>query len=104
MEKCDFCIAKEVCIGEFPGPDGKCLGFAVPAELQESYRAFLEEEKKNDFAALCRPKADDLIDPTGILLTPSLHGKDCLGNGEHTGIECCCDECDHFLTCFPEYE
>ena len=26
----------------------------------------------------------------------------CLGNGEQ-GFECCCDECDYFLLCFPEY-
>ena len=37
-------------------------------------------------------------------LTPSYHGKDCLGNGEHTGFECQCDECDYYLICFPEYE
>lgn len=36
------------------------------------------------------------IDPsTGV------DGQDCPGNGEHLGIECCCDECDHYLTCFP---
>lgn len=37
-------------------------------------------------------------------LTPSYHGEKCLGNGEHEGIECCCDECDHYLICFPEYD
>jgi hypothetical protein len=36
-------------------------------------------------------------------LTPSFHGKDCLGNGEHPGIECCCDECDFYLACFPDW-
>ena len=25
----------------------------------------------------------------------------CLGNGEQ-GFECCCDECDYYLLCFPE--
>ena len=42
------------------------------------------------------------IESIGTQLTPSWHGKYCLGNGEHWGIECQCDECDHFLTCFPE--
>ena len=33
----------------------------------------------------------------------------CKGNGEAVDdngkpIECCCDECDHFLLCFPEYK
>lgn len=51
-----------------------------------------------------RNKADPLIDHTGTRLTPSLHGKDCLGNGTHQNIECCCDECDYFLDCFPEEE
>ena len=47
----------------------------------------------------------DMIDPaTGILLTPSYHGKDCLGNGAHPGYECCCDECDFYLECFPELD
>lgn len=40
-----------------------------------------------------------LADPE---LTPSYRGKKCLGNGEHPGIECCCDECDHLQTCFPD--
>ena len=41
------------------------------------------------------------IDVTGTELTP---GKPtlCLGNGKQ-GFECCCDECDYFLLCFPEY-
>ncbi len=33
----------------------------------------------------------------------------CKGNGEAVDdngkpVECCCDECDHFLLCFPEYK
>ena len=48
---------------------------------------------------------DDMIDPsTGILLTPSYHGEKCLGNGFFPGYECCCDECDYFLECFPDYD
>ena len=27
----------------------------------------------------------------------------CLGNGEQ-GFECCCDECDYYLLCFPEFD
>ena len=43
-----------------------------------------------------------IIDITGIELTP---GKPdiCLGNGEQ-GFECCCDECDYYLICFPEFD
>ena len=44
----------------------------------------------------------NVIDPSGVILTP---GKPdvCLGNGEQ-GFECCCDECDFFLLCFPEFD
>ena len=43
-----------------------------------------------------------VIDITGVELTP---GKPtvCLGNGE-LGFDCCCDECDYFLLCFPEFD
>ena len=44
-----------------------------------------------------------VIDPTGAILAPG-RPKECQGNGEHKEFECCCDECDYFLLCFPEYE
>ena len=40
-----------------------------------------------------------IIDVTGVVLMPGNGGKDCLGNGEHPGIECCCDECDYMQCC-----
>ena len=43
-----------------------------------------------------------VIDPTGVELTPG-NPADCLGNGEQ-GFACCCDECDFFLFCFPEFD
>ena len=44
---------------------------------------------------------EKVTDITGVELTP---GKPlvCLGNGDQ-GFECCCDECDYFLLCFPEF-
>ena len=42
-------------------------------------------------------------DAKGTPLTPSLFGRKCLGNGEHLKHECCCDECDYYLYCFPQY-
>ena len=42
------------------------------------------------------------IDMTGVELTPGEPAV-CLGNGEQ-GFECCCDECDHYLLCFPEFD
>lgn len=49
-----------------------------------------------------------LADVTGIILTPGEEGKNCLGNGEKRDengnlIECCCEECDCYLTCFPNF-
>lgn len=38
-----------------------------------------------------------------IQLTPSTDGADCIGNGEHEEVECQCDECEHFLECFPNW-
>ena len=43
-----------------------------------------------------------VIDVTGIELTPG-EPTVCLGNGAQ-GFECCCDECDYYLLCFPEFD
>ncbi len=43
-----------------------------------------------------------VMDITGVELAlgePAV----CLGNGEQ-GFECCCDECDCYLLCFPEFD
>ena len=50
-----------------------------------------------------------IADITGISLLPSALGSLCPGNGlkqDKNGnpIECCCDECDYMLECFPEYD
>ena len=49
-----------------------------------------------------------IIDVTGTPLIPGDQGRLCPGNGETTDqdgdpTECCCDECDYMLACFPEY-
>ena len=43
-----------------------------------------------------------VLDITGVELTPGDPAV-CLGNGEQ-GFECCCDECDYFLLCYPEFD
>ena len=35
---------------------------------------------------------------------PSPNGENCIGNGQNKDIECMCDECDHFLECYPEWD
>ena len=45
---------------------------------------------------------EKVIDVTGIELTPGKPNV-CLGNGAD-GNEMCCDECDYFLLCFPQYD
>jgi len=42
-----------------------------------------------------------VMDITGIELMPG-EPTVCLDNGEQ-GFECCCDECDYYLLCFPEF-
>ena len=43
-----------------------------------------------------------VFDITGVELTPGEPAV-CLGNGKQ-GFECCCDECDYYLLCFPEFD
>ena len=45
---------------------------------------------------------EKVIDVTGVELTP---GKPdvCLGGDKPPEYPLCCDECDYFLLCFPEY-
>ena len=45
---------------------------------------------------------EKILDVTGIELTPGAPSV-CLGNGKQ-GFECCCDECDFYLLCFPEFD
>ena len=45
---------------------------------------------------------EKIIDITGIELTPGKPAV-CFGNGER-GFECCCDQCDYYLLCFPEFD
>lgn len=42
------------------------------------------------------------LDPSGAVLAPG-DPERCQGNGKHEGLECCCDECDHFLECYPDF-
>jgi len=43
-----------------------------------------------------------ITDITGVELAPG-EPDACLGNGDRE-FECCCDECDYFLLCFPEFD
>ena len=38
------------------------------------------------------------------ILTPSYHGELCRHNGDNPDYEIACDECDHFLICFPDWK
>lgn len=38
-----------------------------------------------------------------IPLTPSPNGRDCLGNGQHDGIEIQCEDCPHIEICCESY-
>ena len=44
------------------------------------------------------------IDPSvAVVLRPGFHGEGCPGNGEHGDLECCCEECDYYMECFPDW-
>ena len=43
-----------------------------------------------------------VIDISGVKLRPGKPNV-CRGNGKR-GYECCCDECDYVLLCFPEFD
>ncbi len=43
------------------------------------------------------------MDSTGALLRPG-DPEGCQGNGADACYEICCDECDYFLTCYPEFD
>ena len=45
-----------------------------------------------------------VVDVSGVMLTPGNLGKDCLGNGECDGVECCCDECDYMMCCVETHQ
>ena len=38
------------------------------------------------------------------ILIPGFHGENCSYNGTNIDFEIACDECDFFLTCFPDWE
>lgn len=38
------------------------------------------------------------------ILTPGDHGKNCRHNGENPDYEIACDECEFYLTCFPDWK
>ena len=43
-----------------------------------------------------------IIDAANVELMPGNYGKDCLGNGMHEALTCCCDECDYLFCCVSE--
>ena len=65
------------------------------AEFVKYYMPELEEwEPSDEMLRACLAKP--------YKLTPSLGGKECLGNGNWPGYECQCCDCDWFLQCFPD--
>ena len=50
--------------------------------------------------------SDDFLNigDTDEILTPSYHGELCRHNGENPDYELACDECPHYLTCFPDWQ
>jgi len=53
---------------------------------------------------LCQSSVIKENNMKNIQLTPSPNGEKCIGNGQKKDIECMCDECEHFLECYPEWD
>ena len=51
---------------------------------------------------MSKKSQEKVVDITKVELTPGAPSV-CLGNGKQE-FECCCDECDYFLLCFPEFD
>ena len=80
----------------------------VLSERAATYKVSRNEDGK---IVIEDPDVLDLYELDGVEVdpgtgTPLIPGKrdECFGNGEHEGFECCCDECDHFLECYPEHQ
>lgn len=79
------------------------LDAAVARLRREFFVQSVSRPYKNRNSELSRVYVEaDLTASGDPELTPSFHGKDCLGNGRHPGIECCCDECSHFAICWSD--
>ena len=46
---------------------------------------------------------EKIIDVTGAELHPG-DPERCQGNGKDPVFECCCDECDYYLACYPDWD
>ena len=46
---------------------------------------------------------EKIIDVTGAELHPG-DPERCQGNGKDPAFECCCDECDYYLACYPDWD
>lgn len=60
-----------------------------------------EEIKRGLEEALAYEKG--VLDPTGTVLSPG-DPQGCLGGENHPEHPLCCDNCDHFLKCYPEHQ
>lgn len=76
-------------------------------EVRELFKKALLEKEVECFDKILAEAPDvDLPplerDPSGTLICPG-HPKLCLGSGYFAPMfECCCDECDHLDTCYPQ--
>lgn len=73
---------------------------AILREAIDSVEKMMDEDGEDE----PEPPQGSYYDVSGVLLTPSDHGALCAGNGKHEGVECCCDECNDYLTCFPDWK
>ena len=82
------------------------MKYPDPEAKLHAWKEFLNHYAPKDFRESQEPTDEEHLFSiiTPYRLTPSYHGVECLGNGEWTGYECQCDECDYYLLCFPMEE
>lgn len=118
-EACELVVAKEAekfdkILAEAPEPGvpladverSQAFFDLIDAELQKDpdacddarIRACSDVE-----AAVFEQDIPVVIDVTGTPLCPG-HPEFCLGSDHYLQFDLCCDACDHFVKCFPEWE
>lgn len=76
------------------------MGITFEEALKHAAEQIMDDEARA-FMALEGADVEIVKDVTGTPLAPG-QPKMCLGNGDFPGFECCCDNCDFYLRCFPE--
>jgi len=72
-------------------------------DIKQGLEQAVAYEKGELFDVKTTKMSDEkIINVTGADLAPG-YPEHCQGNGKHPNFEICCDECDYYLDCYPEF-